>query len=118
MSTENDKKLWDGRFNEATDAFVEEFTASVNFDRILATYDITGSVAHATMLAQAKVLTSNELELIKSGLEEIRTEILNGSFTWSVSLEDVHMNIEKALTDKIAQIEVVGNIYTRHVGRE
>ncbi|HIG42081.1 MAG: argininosuccinate lyase [bacterium] len=112
MSTENDKKLWDGRFNEATDAFVEEFTASVGFDRVLAIYDITGSVAHATMLVQAKVLTSNELELIKSGLEEIRADILSGSFTWSVGLEDVHMNIEKALTDKIGE---VGK--TLHTGR-
>ena len=112
MSTENDKKLWDGRFNEATDAFVEEFTASVSFDHVLAIYDITGSVAHATMLTQAGVLTSNELALIKSGLEEIRTDIHNGSFTWSISLEDVHMNIEKALTDKIGE---VGK--TLHTGR-
>ncbi len=112
MKTEHEKKLWDGRFSEATDAFVEEFTASVTFDQILAVYDIRGSIAHATMLEQVGVLTGNELALIKSGLDEVREEILDGNFSWSISLEDVHMNIEQALTNKIGD---VGK--TLHTGR-
>ena len=112
MTSKNDKKLWDGRFTEATDEFVEAFTASVSFDQQLAIYDIRGSIAHATMLETVGVLTNNELELIKSGLEAIRAEILEGNFSWSVSLEDVHMNIEKALTDRIGD---VGK--TLHTGR-
>ena len=71
MNDTGDKKLWDGRFTEATDAFVEEFTASVSFDQIMARHDITGSIAHATMLEQAGVLTNNEVGLIISGLKEI-----------------------------------------------
>jgi len=104
MNDTGDKKLWDGRFTEATDAFVEEFTASISFDQIMARHDITGSIAHATMLEQAGVLTSDEVALIVSGLKAIETEILAGAFEWSVSLEDVHMNIEKALTDRIGDV--------------
>ena len=99
-----DKKLWDGRFTEATDAFVESFTASIGFDYILASYDIQGSIAHATMLESVGIITNNELALMKSGLEEIGGEIESGKFEWHVSLEDVHMNIEKALTDKIGDV--------------
>ncbi|MFT6437550.1 MAG: argininosuccinate lyase, partial [Candidatus Azotimanducaceae bacterium] len=90
------KKLWDGRFTEATDAFVEAFTASVGFDQKMALQDIRGSVAHATMLQSVGILTDNELGLILSGLSEIRQDIVDGNFQWSVSLEDVHMNIEAA----------------------
>ena len=112
MSSKDEKKLWDGRFTEATDAFVEEFTASVKFDQILADYDIRGSIAHATMLKHIDVLSNNELELIKSGLEEILADIHSGKFVWSSALEDVHMNIEQALTDRIGE---VGK--TLHTGR-
>ncbi|WP_456379825.1 argininosuccinate lyase [Thiolapillus sp.] len=96
-----DKKLWAGRFNQPTDAFVEAFTASVEFDQRLAEYDIQGSIAHARMLAKQGILDSGECELIIQGLEQIRTRIAEGSFPWSVALEDVHMNIEAALTDDI-----------------
>ena len=94
-------KPWGGRFTEATDAFVERFTASVNFDQRLYHHDINGSIAHATMLTQVGVLTNAELEQIVSGLEAIRSEIEAGQFNWSIALEDVHMNIEAALTEKI-----------------
>ena len=94
-------KLWDGRFSEATDAFVEAFTASVDFDKQLARYDIQGSIAHATMLAEVGVLSADELADIERGLAQISAQITVGDFTWSVALEDVHMNIEKALTDII-----------------
>ncbi|MBS9404684.1 argininosuccinate lyase [Halomonas sp. TRM85114] len=92
---------WGGRFTEPTDAFVERFTASVDFDQRLALHDIQGSVAHATMLARVGVLTDDERDAIIAGLGEIRGEIERGEFVWSVALEDVHMNIEARLTDKI-----------------
>jgi len=102
--TDKNDKLWDGRFSEATDAFVEAFTASVEFDKVLAHYDIEGSIAHATMLASVGVLSDGELEQIVSGLTEIAEEIRTGHFNWSIALEDVHMNIESALTDRIGDI--------------
>lgn len=97
----SDKKLWSGRFNEPTDTFVEAFTASVEFDQRLYRYDIQGSIAHATMLAQCGILTEAECGAIIAGLERIRTRIDNGDFDWSIGLEDVHMNIESALTADI-----------------
>ncbi len=98
---ESTLKPWGGRFSEPTDAFVERFTASVNFDRRLYHHDINGSLAHARMLARVGVLSADELGLIETGLEEIRADIEAGRFHWSVGLEDVHMNIEARLTDKI-----------------
>jgi argininosuccinate lyase len=92
---------WGGRFSEPTDAFVARFTASVNFDQRLARQDIQGSIAHATMLARVGVLTDDERDTIINGLTEIQGEIERGEFNWSVPLEDVHMNIEARLTDKI-----------------
>ncbi len=94
-------KLWGGRFSESTDAFVQAFTASVDFDRRLYRHDIAGSIAHATMLARAGVLTEAERDLIIEGLAAIREEIEHGEFPWSTALEDVHMNIEARLTDRI-----------------
>jgi argininosuccinate lyase len=93
-----------GRFNEPTDTFVEAFTASVNFDQRLYSQDIQGSIAHATMLAKVGVLTDIEKDAIVQGLQEIREEIERGEFNWSVAQEDVHMNIEAALTAKIGII--------------
>jgi argininosuccinate lyase len=98
---DNTSKLWGGRFNEATDAFVQRFTASVDFDRRLYAHDIEGSLAHASMLRQCHILSEQELEQIQRGLEEIRQEIEAGEFAWSLELEDVHMNIEARLTEKI-----------------
>ena len=101
MSTQH--KPWAGRFTESTDAFVEAFTASVGFDQRLARYDIQGSIAHATMLAKVGVLTEKERAAIVGGLEDILGEIERGDFFWSVELEDVHMNIEARLTDRIGE---------------
>ncbi|MDN3556092.1 argininosuccinate lyase [Halomonas maura] len=92
---------WGGRFSEPTDAFVARFTASVDFDQRLALHDIRGSRAHATMLARVGVLSEAERDAILAGLDEVQAEIEAGSFAWSVDLEDVHMNIEARLTDKI-----------------
>ena len=97
-------KLWSGRFSEATDKFIERFTASVGFDARLYKQDIAGSIAHATMLAEAGVLTEEEMRQIVGGLEGIRADIEQGRFAWSVELEDVHMNIEAALTERIGEV--------------
>src|SRR5690606_20529113 len=94
-------KPWGGRFSEPTDAFVERFTASIGFDYRLYHHDTNGSIAHATMLAKVGVLTEAERDQIIQGLEEIRAEAQAGNFDWSISLEDVHMNIEARLTDRI-----------------
>lgn len=99
-ATEKDK-LWGGRFTESTDAFVEAFTASINFDKRLYKHDIAGSRAHAQMLNKVGILTDNELKEIQMGLDEIAQDIETGNFEWSVALEDIHMNIEARLTDKI-----------------
>jgi argininosuccinate lyase len=98
---ESTSTLWGGRFSEATDAFVQRFTASVNFDKRLYRQDIAGSIAHATMLAAAGVLSEQDKTAIVNGLNEILAQIEKGEFEWSVALEDVHMNIESALTQKI-----------------
>ncbi len=95
------EKPWGGRFSEPTDAFVERFTASVGFDQRLYHHDITGSIAHATMLAAVGVLTEEERDTIIEGLNGVKADIEAGTFQWSVSLEDVHMNIEARLTDRI-----------------
>jgi len=110
--TKDTNQAWGGRFTEATDAFVARFTASVNFDQRLARHDIQGSIAHATMLSKANVLTKEELQSIQTGLSEILTEIEDGTFEWSVALEDVHMNVEAALT---SQIGITGK--KLHTGR-
>ena len=94
-------KLWDGRFDEATDPLVEAFTESVSFDARLAPYDIQGSVAHATMLGRVGILSAEEVTAITDGLNAIAGEISAGDFVWKPALEDVHMNIEQALTDRI-----------------
>ncbi|MDB9938070.1 argininosuccinate lyase [Candidatus Thioglobus sp.] len=91
--------LWGGRFNEPTDKFVKIFGASVTFDKVLALYDIEGSIAHATMLCEVNVLTSAELNQILEGLDKVKDEVVNDQFSWSVELEDVHMNIESRLTE-------------------
>lgn len=93
--------MWGGRFSEATDAFVAEFTASVQFDQRFYRQDIAGSIAHATMLAKVGVLTEQERDDIIQGLTEIQQEIEAGRFEWRIDLEDVHMNIEARLTDRI-----------------
>ena len=107
-----DKKPWAGRFSEATDAFVEAFTASVGFDRRLYRHDIAGSIAHARMLGRQGILAAEECEAVVAGLTRIRERIERGEFDWRVELEDVHMNIEAALT---ADIGIAGK--KLHTGR-
>ena len=101
MTTVNSEKLSSARFAQATDAFVEVFTASVDFDQRMAEQDIQGSIAHATMLTHCGILTETERDAIINGLNQISDEIIKGEFVWSIKQEDVHMNIEARLTDLI-----------------
>jgi len=102
--TDDTAKPWGGRFDEPTDAFVEAFTASVGFDQRLYREDIAGSIAHARMLAAQGVIAADEAETIVAGLEAIRERIEAGEFEWRVDLEDVHMNIEAALTREVGDV--------------
>ncbi len=94
-------KTWSGRFNEPVAELVKRYTASVEFDKRLAEFDIQASLAHARMLAAQKIVDGQDLAAIEHGLAEILEEIRDGSFHWSIDLEDVHLNIEKCLTDKV-----------------
>src|SRR6266576_3892986 len=90
-----------GRFNKQAAEVAQRYSESVSFDWRLYPYDIAGSIAHAAALAQAGILTADEREKIDNGLREIEAEIESGKFKWDQSLEDVHMNIEAALTKRI-----------------
>ena len=103
---------WGGRFSETTDAFVQAFTASVEFDQRMYKQDIEGSRAHARMLNKVAVLSDDDLSSILKGLDQVEQEIEAGEFEWSVALEDVHMNIEARLT------AIIGDAGKRlHTGR-
>ena len=97
----NDNKTWSGRFNEPVSELVKKYTGSIDFDKRLAKWDIQGSLAHAQMLQQAGVLSAEDLTAIREGMADIIAEIEAGDMAWSLDLEDVHMNIERRLTDKI-----------------
>jgi argininosuccinate lyase len=103
MTDDTSTKPWGGRFTESTNAFVEAFTASINFDQRLYRHDIAGSIAHARMLAHVDIITDAEATQIVSGLEHIQTEIEQGDFNGSVGLEDIHMNIEARLIERIGE---------------
>ncbi|MDT8441603.1 MAG: argininosuccinate lyase [Desulfuromonadales bacterium] len=97
-------KLWGGRFSQPTDAFVEAFTASIQFDQRLYRYDIQGSIAHCRMLARQKIIAGDEADAIIAGLTDILDEIESGAFTFRVDREDIHMNIEARLIEKIGPV--------------
>jgi argininosuccinate lyase len=96
-------KLWGGRFTQPTDKFVEQFTASIEFDKRLYHQDIRGSVAHARMLGRQGIVPQEDVEKIVHGLKEILEQIEAGHFDFSVGLEDIHMNIEARLSQKIGE---------------
>jgi len=100
-SDKSSPRLWSGRFDEPVSELVKRFTASVSFDQRLAPFDIEGSLAHARMLHACGILSEDDLRSIERGLGEIRQEIESGAFEWSVDLEDVHLNIERRLTDLV-----------------
>jgi argininosuccinate lyase len=104
MKKKSSNKLWGGRFSEGAHPLVEGYTASVYFDCRLAPYDIRGSMAHAKMLHKIGLLSSQEKDALVRGLKEIEREIENGTFLFHPSLEDVHMNIEARLTEKVGEV--------------
>jgi len=97
-------KLWGGRFTKNTDVMVEEFTSSISFDQRMYAEDIAGSIAHAKMLAKCGIIATEEATTIIDGLTSILADIEAGNFSFEVSLEDIHMNIEKRLTDRIGAV--------------
>jgi argininosuccinate lyase len=94
-------EAWSGRFSEPVSELVKRYTASVDFDRRLALVDIQGSLAHASMLASAGIISATDRTDIERGMAQIRAEIERGEFSWSIDLEDVHLNIERRLTDLV-----------------
>lgn len=96
-------KLWGGRFSKNTDNLVDDFNSSISFDKKLYKYDIQGSIAHAKMLLKCNILNDEECEAIVEGLKEIYLEIESGKVKCSIDCEDIHMNIEKLLTEKIGE---------------
>ena len=98
------KKPWSGRFEKETNRLVEEFTASISFDKRLYKYDIEGSIAHCMMLKKCKIIKSGEADKIIKGLRDIKKEIDAGRFKFDIALEDIHMNIERRLIDKIGTV--------------
>ena len=103
-------KLWGGRFTKGTDKAVEDFTSSIAFDARMYAEDIAGSKAHATMLAKQNIISQEDCDAIVAGLTKIKGQIDKGEFPFSVALEDIHMNIEKRLTDDIG--EAGGRLHT------
>ncbi|PZP64822.1 MAG: argininosuccinate lyase [Azospira oryzae] len=95
------RNTWSGRFTEPVDELVKRYTASVGFDRRLAHHDIRGSLAHARMLNSVGILSAEDLAAIERGMQTILAEIEAGTFPWSLDLEDVHLNIEKRLTELV-----------------
>ncbi|MFZ7132790.1 MAG: argininosuccinate lyase [Eubacteriales bacterium] len=96
-------KLWGGRFTKQTDELTDDFNSSIHFDHILYSYDIKGSIAHATMLGKQKIIRDDECTLIIDTLKEILKDIENGSILFDVAAEDIHMNIEKILIERIGE---------------
>jgi len=103
-------RLWGGRFGEDTDARVAEFTRSIELDRELAADDIIGSIAHVRGLGRAGLLTQDEVDELVGGLEELARSVADGTFEWDPALEDVHLNVEAALADRVGA--VAGKLHT------
>ncbi len=103
-------RMWGGRFSSGPDAIMEEINASIGFDKRLYKHDIAGSIAHATMLETAGILTRDDKDAIISGLETVRGEIEAGDFTFSRALEDIHMNVESRLKELVG--EPAGRLHT------
>src|SRR5204863_9205623 len=104
MKSTTKKKAWAGRFAEAANPIMEEFTSSLAFDKRLALYDIRGSLAHCRMLVKQKILTRSEGEKILKGLESVQHELEQGRLQFLPSDEDIHMAIERRLTEKIGSL--------------
>src|SRR4030042_5414330 len=103
-------KMWGGRFKSGPDAIMQEINASVGFDKRLYAQDIAGSKAHAAMLAQQGIISKSDAQEITRGLDQVQAEIEQGKFTFSIALEDIHMNVEQRLKDIIG--EPAGRLHT------
>ena len=107
---EKGQSMWGGRFTKPPHELVEAFNASVHFDKRLAPYDIQGSIAHVKMLAKQGIIGTEDAQQIESGLQSIEADIKQGKFDFTTALEDVHMNIESRLTERIG--EAGGKLHT------
>ena len=103
MSKHKANEKWSERFDEPVDEFVKEYTTSIHFDKRLAKVDIMGSLAHAKMLAQQGIIDNQQWQEIEKGLHELLQQVSDETIPWSTDLEDVHMNLEKALTNAIGE---------------
>ncbi|MBL5771338.1 argininosuccinate lyase [Heyndrickxia sporothermodurans] len=97
-------KLWGGRFTKETNELVEKFTASISFDQKLALEDIEGSLAHVQMLGECGIITMDDVEIIKQGLQTVEQKIINEEVQFSVEDEDIHMNIERLLIEEVGPV--------------
>ena len=104
------EQLWGGRFSKSTDEMINDFQASIDFDKRMYAEDIAGSIAHATMLAKVGIISEADRDAIIAGLKDIYKKIEEGNFSFEVALEDIHMNIEKRLTDAIG--DAGGRLHT------
>ncbi|KHM52982.1 argininosuccinate lyase [Anaerovibrio lipolyticus] len=104
------EQLWGGRFSKSTDEMINDFQASIDFDKRMYAEDIAGSIAHATMLAKVGIISEADRDAIIAGLKDIYEKIEEGNFSFEVALEDIHMNIEKRLTDAIG--DAGGRLHT------
>lgn len=103
-------KLWGGRFNQDTNALVDEYNASIQFDQALAEFDIQGSIAHVAMLGKCHLISQESMQTIQGGLYQIREMLKNNQVTFSIADEDIHMNLERLLFDIIG--EEAGKLHT------
>ena len=111
MVSGKQNKLWGGRFTAPTDELVEEFTASINFDKRLYNEDIAGSIAHARMLGCQQIISQTDADTLITALGQVKSEIESGEFKFSLALEDIHMNIESRLGE-IVGTEIAGRLHT------
>ena len=98
------KKMWSGRFQKGTDALTNDFNSSIHFDQRLYREDITGSIAHATMLGAQNIITKDEADLIVKTLAEILADVDAGKIAFDKDMEDIHMNVEAILTERIGDV--------------
>ena len=96
-------KLWGGRFEKATDGLVDDFHSSISFDKRLFEQDITGSIAHATMLGEEGIIPAEDAAKIVDGLKSILADAREGKIIWRTDAEDIHMNVETLLTERIGE---------------
>ncbi|MEG2651873.1 MAG: lyase family protein, partial [Eubacterium sp.] len=98
------KKMWGGRFQKGTDTLTDDFNSSIRFDKRLFREDITGSMAHAKMLGKQHIIPQEDADLIVKTLREILSDIDDGQVTFTVDMEDIHMNVEAILTERIGDV--------------